>query len=115
MSIIEGAAAPSDPSPPLRAWPWMLSLAVVALIFTVEALDFSFEPPKALVPLAAWVLATTEWFTGNFRTLFRAVTWLLTGPLGIVRSVLDWLAWPSIIMLVSALSFAARGPRLALF
>ena len=93
----------------------MLSLAAVALIFTVDALDISFEPPQALVPLAAWVLAATEWFTANFRTLFRAVTWLLTGPLGIVRSVLDWLAWPSIIVLVSALGFAARGPKLALF
>ena len=116
MSGIEGTAAPSDQIPaPLRTWPWVLSLAVVALIFTVDALDISFEPPQALVPLAAWVLAATEWFTANFRTLFRAVTWLLTGPLGIVRSVLDWLAWPSIIVLVSALGFAARGPRLALF
>ena len=116
MSGIEGTAAPSDQIPaPLRTWPWVLSLAAVALIFTVDALDISFEPPQALVPLAAWVLAATEWFTANFRTLFRAVTWLLTGPLGIVRSVLDWLAWPSIIVLVSALGFAARGPRLALF
>ena len=116
MSGIEGTAAPSDQIPaPLRTWPWVLSLAAVALIFTVDALDISFEPPQALVPLAAWVLAATEWFTANFRTLFRAVTWLLTGPLGIVRSLLDWLAWPSIIVLVSALGFAARGPRLALF
>jgi glycine betaine/proline transport system permease protein len=116
MSSIEGTAAPSDQSPaPLRTWPWVLSFVVVAVIFTLDALDISLEPPKALVPLAAWILAATEWFTANFRTLFRAVTWLLTGPLGIVRSVLDWLAWPSIIMLVSALGFAARGSRLALF
>lgn len=95
--------------------PWLLALAFVVLVFALKAWDLTIDPPRALLPLAQWILDMTEWFTLHFRFLFRAITWALTTPLHLVRVVFDWLTWPSVMVLGAALGFAAKSARLAAF
>jgi glycine betaine/proline transport system permease protein len=98
--------------------PWGFGIALVAviLVFAADAVGaIDLKPPGALVPLSSWILGATEWFTNNFRFVFRAITWALTGPLGLVRGLFDWLTWPTIVVIAAALGYAAKGPRLAIF
>lgn len=115
MNSINAAGATVDDHSPAARWPWLLALGLVAAVFATVATNRTVEPPSALVPLAEWTLAVTEWFTAHFRFFFRSITWLLTGPLGIVRAMFDWLAWLSIVVLGATLGFAAKGARFATF
>ncbi len=89
-----------------------LALAVLAL----QALGLgTLKPPAALVPVAAWITALTDWFTQHFRFIFRGITWLLTGPFTVMRWLFDHLSWPSVLVIGTALGYAARGRKLAAF
>jgi glycine betaine/proline transport system permease protein len=97
-------------------WGSSIALLAVLLVFVAEAADLGhIKPPDALVPLSSWISAATEWFTDNFRFVFRAITWALTGPLELVRSLFDWLTWPAIVVIAGAFGYAAKGQRLGLF
>lgn len=97
-------------------WPWLLALFAVGCVFAVSALELTdINPPGPLVPIAHWITIATEWFTANFRFLFRTITWALTGPMTLVRVFFDALAWPAVIVIVAALGYAANGRHLAVF
>ncbi len=116
MKSADRVVAPPDRSGAVFDWRWAVALALVAAVFAAEATSYvEVKPPPALLPLATWLSALVEWFTGSFRALFRTVTWLLTGPLTIVRWFFDWLTWPSVIVLGAALGYEAKGSRLAGF
>ncbi len=111
LNIQSGSTRQADP-----AWPWMIALLAVGAAFAFSALQIAeIKPPGPLVPIAAWITIATEWFTANFRFLFRSITWALTGPMKLVRVVFDTLAWPTVIVLVAALGYVANGRRLAVF
>lgn len=96
---------------------WLATGLAVAAIFLLSrkvAYLAALEPEQA-VPLAAWIKAAMAWFTQHTREGFRAVTWLLAWPLGWLRGLLQWLPWPSTVLLCALLGFVAGGWRLALF
>lgn len=95
---------------------WLIAFSLIAATFGIDATGVKILPaPPELLPLTIWITELTDWFTVNFRVYFRAITWLLTGPLHAVRMVFDWLTWPSVIVLGAALGYAVKGPRLATF
>lgn len=116
MTRADRAVAPPGRSAAAPGWRWAVAFGLVAAVFAAEVMNYvEVKPPAALLPLATWLSALIEWFTGSFRAVFRAVTWLLTWPLAVFRWLFDWLTWPSIIVLGAALGYRAKGPRLAVF
>src|SRR5688572_17022623 len=116
MTSVGSLRLNSDRRQPDANWPWLVALAMVAAVFSFSALHIAeIKPPGPLIPLAAWITVATDWFTANFRFLFRTITWALTGPMNAIRVLFDWLAWPAVIVIVAALGYAAKGPRLAIF
>jgi len=116
MTSVGSLRLKSERRHPDTFWPWLIGLALVAAVFLFSALQLAeVKPPGPLIPLAAWITMAAEWFTANFRFLFRSITWALTGPMNAIRFLFDWLAWPTVIVIVAALGYAAKGPRLAIF
>jgi glycine betaine/proline transport system permease protein len=97
---------------------WWLAAGLAILAIFVLSRKYVYltgvEPEQA-IPVAAWVKAAMSWFTEHTRSAFRGVTWLLAWPLGWVRSALQWLPWPSAVLLCALLGFIAGGWRLAAF
>ena len=97
---------------------WWLAtgFAVLAIFFLSQKFAYLVViDPEQVIPVAPWVKAAMTWFTEHTRWAFRGVTWLLAWPLGWVRAVLQWLPWPSTVLLCALLGLVAGGWRLATF
>jgi glycine betaine/proline transport system permease protein len=96
---------------------WLATGCAVLAIFFLSS-EFAYlaaVDPEQAIPVAPWVKAAMTWFTDHTRWVFRGATWLLAWPLGGVRAVLQWLPWPSTVLLCTLLGFFAGGWRLAAF
>ncbi len=115
----------SSPSIDLRPGPrievglilWLAVFAfVVACLAFAGALPWTTAyPPDWVLPVASWIDVAMDWFVHFFQPVFRAMTWLLNGPMRALQGVLQWMPWPATILLVGALALSASGWRLALF
>ena len=99
--------------------PWMrLVLFVAAALSTLAAAKAGLvgaAPSTALVPLADWLTSGLAWFSDTFKVVFRALSALLAWPIERFRAVLQWLPWPTLVLLAAAIGHRAGGARLALF
>jgi glycine betaine/proline transport system permease protein len=89
----------------------VLTLAVLL----AHAAGLRISPPDTLLPLASWIGIGTDWFTEAFRPVFRAITYVMTGPMKAMRTIIEWLTWPSVIVIGAALGLAAGGWKLGVF
>jgi glycine betaine/proline transport system permease protein len=67
------------------------------------------------MPLADWLTAALSWFSDRFKDVFRVLSVLLAWPIGQFREILQWLPWPTLVLLAAAIGYLAGGVRLALF
>src|SRR6476646_9174634 len=68
---------------------WALALGLATLVIALHASGFDFAAPvQSLVPVADAISSAMAWFTGHFRGVFRAITWLFEWPLGWFRQLL---------------------------
>jgi len=108
-------ASPETAATPERTL-WLAVCAAAAGVLLIQAAGVPFEAPaEALVPVADTISAAMRCFTAHFRPLFRAITWLLSWPLVGIRTLLQALPWPVVILSCAALGYLASGWRLALF
>ena len=113
---VEGSGRFSLPAKYATTPVWLAAAAVVAILLMLEASGLSLRAPSAaLIPVAEWISAAMGWFTQHFRSLFRAVPWLLDWPLDWIRAVLLWIPWPAVVLICSLLGYLASGWRLATF
>lgn len=105
-----------QPAPSSREdWMWGIALAAAVAVFLLHiTAAAALKPPEAFLPLATWLSQLTDWFVSHFRWIFRAITWGLSKPFALVRWIFDSLAWPTVMLIVIALCYAARGRGLAL-
>lgn len=95
-----------------------LVLFVATVLSTLAATEAGLvgsAPSTALVPLDDWFTSALSWFSQTFKDLFRAVSIVLAWPIERFRTVLQWLPWPTLLLVVAALGHLAGGFRLALF
>src|SRR5262249_25616295 len=121
----QGSMTTSPLSVDLRATPridnglviWLAMFAFVAfcLAFAGSIPWIVAYPPVWSLPVASAINVATDWFTHLFAPLFRAITWMLDGPMRGLRAVLQWMPWPTTILFVAVLALSASGWRLALF
>ena len=80
------------------AWPWLLTY-----------------PKNWALPFAQWINILSDPLFTSLKPLCRAIAVLLDWPLRGIRAVLQWLPWPSVMLITVALALRASGWRLALF
>ena len=99
--------------------PWKrLALFVTAALSALAVAEVGMvgsTPSTALMPLADWLTSALSWFSGTFKDLFRALSVLLAWPIKQFRDVLQWLPWPTLVVLAAALGYLSGGARLAWF
>ncbi|MEA2780749.1 MAG: glycine betaine/proline transport system permease protein [Rhodospirillaceae bacterium] len=96
---------------------WLAALAFIAACFVLrDRMPWIAGYPSAWVlPIADWINVFTDWFNNLFQPFFRAISFALDRPMRGVQAILQWLPWPSVMLLVGALALRAGGWRLALF
>jgi glycine betaine/proline transport system permease protein len=118
MATTEHDILPVQPRRPVDL-PWMrLVLFVAAALSTLAATEAGLvgsAPSTALVPLADWLTSALSWFSATFKDVFRAISVLLAWPIEQIRAVLQWLPWPTLVLLAAIIGYLAGGVRLALF
>ena len=65
------------------------------------------------LPLARWITDFEEWLVRNFDEFFDAFRDFLLFFLIRIEDFLKWLPWTVVFVVVIALAWRARGPRLA--
>ena len=100
----------------LFLWMWLIAGAMVILFLALQAAGVSLAAPAVpMIPLAEWTSLAMNWVIRHFRSIFRAITWLLSWPFGWVRILLLSIPWPAVILIAALLGFIANGLRLAVF
>ena len=93
-----------------------ICLAVLGAVALATEVPWLATPPAGLtLPFENVLNAAIAWFVANFRWLFRALTWILSGPLSALVAILQWLPWPATVLLVATLAHFFGGWRLAVF
>ncbi len=96
---------------------WLGALAVAALCLALRGSVawIAAYPKDWVLPIAGMVSDFTDWFNNLFQVYFRAISLGLDTPMRAVQTVLQWLPWPSVMLLVGAIALRANGWKLALF
>lgn len=97
--------------------PWLFVMSIAALCFYFRRdhkwlVDY---PVNWEIPVAAWVNLGMNWFTDNFKWLFRDINWALEWPLLGMQGLLQLLPWPATTAGFCAVAYVASGWRLTLF
>jgi glycine betaine/proline transport system permease protein len=117
MTLALGTPAPRQ----LRAEPqfWMTAAAILltaACLAMHGALPWLVAyPAEWTLPLAQYINIVADWFVDLVQPAFRAASAFLTGPMRAIQSLLQWLPWPAVIILVAGMALHVSGVRLALF
>ncbi len=86
------------------------------IVFLAPSHEWLMTPPATLtLPMNLWLDIGMGWILDNFKWLFRAVAWLLSGPMIGLQDFLHWLPWPVTIVLAAIFAHFIGGWRLALF
>ena len=96
-------------------WVGVLIVSALCLYFRSDNTWLVNYPANWEVPVAAWVNVGMDWFTYNFKWLFRVMNWVLAWPLAGMQGLLQWLPWPATITAFCTVAYVASGWRLALF
>ena len=87
-----------------------ICLAVLGAVALATEVPWLATPPAGLtLPFENVLNAAIAWFVANFRWLFRALTWILSGPLSALVAILQWLPWPATVLLVATLAHFVGG------
>ena len=100
-----------------ETWMWFGLIAfTLALLAVNSQAGWLIDYPKAgVLPFTSVLNDSMNWFINNFGFIFRAISTLLSKPLGWVVEILHWLPWPAIMAIVGAAAWRASGPKLTLF
>ena len=120
MSTAQDAPATSSGparrlDPALAAWIVVAVIAVACFALRDDIRWLKVYPKAWVIPFDQWMNLGMDWFVGNFKGLFRAVSWALDWPMTWIRGILHWLPWPATMVIFCALAHAASGWRLTLF
>lgn len=93
-----------------------LVMLVVAVTYLATYFPVLAEVPKGiLLPVSGWINTAMSWFISTTQPLFRALSWVLTKPMGAVQFILLGLPWLTVATALVLLAWVAAGWRLAVF
>ena len=96
---------------------WIGVIVAIAACFALRerAAWIASYPEGWTLPLSDWINYFMEWFVGNFKGFFHAISAVLVWPMTWIQVLLQWLPWPATIAAFTVLAFVSAGWRLALF
>ncbi len=96
-------------------WLALIAFTLVMLALKTRAEWLFVLPKDGVVPFTTGLNDGMNWFIDGFGFIFRAISQLLSIPLGWVVVLLHWVPWPTIVVIVGAAAWRASGPKLTLF
>ena len=101
--------------PRLLVWLVFGVLAILCLVLRDDAKWLVKYPTGWILPIEAGLEFLMDWFTANFKPLFRLISDALEWPMRGIQAVLQTSPWPVTIAIVAIIAHAAKGWRLAAF
>ena len=93
-----------------------LILLTLALLAVRDSAAWLVEYPAGwVVPITPWMNAFMLWCVETMGTAFRAVSAAIDVPMTLVRDLLNWLPWSVTLTVLTFLTLAVAGWRLAMF
>jgi len=102
-------------SPQLICWLVFGAFAVLCIVMRGDEKWLVAYPKGWEIPLQSWLEDGMDWFTANFKPIFRFISDVLEYPMEGLLEVLHWLPWPATIGIVGVIAYAAKGWRLTAF
>ncbi|HEY2110591.1 MAG TPA: ABC transporter permease subunit, partial [Dongiaceae bacterium] len=99
----------------LLIWLAALAFALLCLVLRQSVDWIAAYPANWILPIPDLINAFTDWFDSIFQPFFRAISFGLDKPMRAIQSVLQWLPWPAVMLLVGVTALRAGGWKLALF
>ena len=98
-------------------WIWVaLILATLALLAMQDAAGWLVEYPGAwVVPITPWLNVFMVWCVDTVGPAFRAFSAAIDVPMTAVRELLNWLPWSVTLTVLTFVTWAVAGWRLAVF
>ena len=98
-------------------WIWaVLILATLALLAMQDTAGWLVEYPDAwVVPITPWLNAFMQWCVDTVGPAFRAFSTAIGVPMTAVRELLNWLPWSVTLTMLTFVTWAVAGWRLAAF
>ena len=98
-------------------WIWaVLILATLALLAMQDTAGWLVEYPDAwVVPITPWLNAFMQWCVDTVGPAFRAFSAAIGVPMTAVRELLNWLPWSVTLTMLTFVTWAVAGWRLAAF
>jgi glycine betaine/proline transport system permease protein len=116
ITVVHPGLAPwSRVDAQLLLWCAVLFLAALCLALKPSIPWLGTYPADWTLPLAAAVNSVADAVVPIVRPVFRALSALLDVPMRAMRQALEWLPWPSVMLIVAALALRLGGVRLAAF
>ena len=73
-----------------------ICLVVLGTVALAPEVPWLATPPTEFtLPIDTVISAAMDWFVANFKWLFRALAWILSGPLLALTAIFQWLPWPA--------------------
>ena len=101
--------------PRLLVWLGFGVLAILCLVLRDDAKWLVKYPTGWILPIEAGLEYLMDWFTANFKPLFRLISDALEWPMRGIQAVLQTSPWPVTIAIVAIIAYAAKGWRLSAF
>ncbi len=96
-------------------WPAVILLSALCVL-AMGHIDWVAKFPSALqLPIGGLLNAIMKWLVANTEPFFKAITLLLSYPMGWMRALLHWLPWSAFIAVLVMIAFRAGGAWLAGF
>jgi len=99
----------------LLIWLAAIAFALLCLMLRQSVDWIAAYPANWVLPIPDVINAFTDWFDSIFQPFFRAISFALDKPMRAIQSVLQWLPWPAVMLLVGVTALRAGGWKLALF
>jgi glycine betaine/proline transport system permease protein len=72
-------------------------------------------PTKWTLPISTWINVIVSIVVAMSQGIARAISITLSAPMTIIRDVLGWAPWATVVAVIAVIGFAAAGWRLAIF
>jgi len=106
-------ALPIEPG--LLPWAAALAFMLVCLTLSYRMPWLVTYPANWTLPVASGINIVADWTVGLIQPLSRGLSAVLDGPMRLIQRALEWLPWPSVMLLVVAVAIRVDGLRLASF
>lgn len=96
-------------------WPVVILFSLLCVLLQERAGWIAEFPVALQLPIDDLFNGAMDWLILNFEWFFKSITQLLATPMAWLRSLLHWLPWSAVVLIMVSVGYRAAGNGLALF